>query len=373
MASSSTAAASGRAASPIPVDPNAPIFVAGAVVSTAVLGAITGASIGVVRSQNPYALSVNMAANSGLVGLAFFGLREYVVSPALVAARLTPTHARRADALSARARGKLPDAEPAASISDVRAERLADSALAGALSGGALSWGLRGRHTALRAGLTASLIATLVQLSVNQVRIVRLQLLASRAQAGAGAGANDAGANAGTGTGTGTGTGAAHRGAAAARVDGQGTVTRPADRGAGEKAPPGFIPTSAPSVGPAISLVSSSASALGSSPSASSRPASSSPTSSSPDEAAALPAEVDIYASLAHPLKPPAETRGSAPLSARILGALATFLPVRRLSDADYAAQLERKRAEIRRRLGEIKEEEQRMFEWAEKGPRESE
>lgn len=47
--------------------------------NAAVSGGIVGSSIGVYRSQNPLLLSVNMATNCGIAGVAFFG-RSLVTS-----------------------------------------------------------------------------------------------------------------------------------------------------------------------------------------------------------------------------------------------------------------------------------------------------
>lgn len=41
---------------------------------SAVLGATTGASMGVLKSVNPFALSLGMGINCGLAGLTFFGM-----------------------------------------------------------------------------------------------------------------------------------------------------------------------------------------------------------------------------------------------------------------------------------------------------------
>ena len=87
MASTTSTAASQVAGpSRIPFDPDAPLFVAQATLFSgmstsrtndaddpAVLGAGTGASIGVVKAQNPFALATGMGINCGLAGLTFFG------------------------------------------------------------------------------------------------------------------------------------------------------------------------------------------------------------------------------------------------------------------------------------------------------------
>ena len=61
-------------------------------------------------------------------------MREYLVSPALIIYR------SRDEGMSEKARGKLPEN---ASLSDVRYERVMDSAIAGVLAGGTLSGFLR--------------------------------------------------------------------------------------------------------------------------------------------------------------------------------------------------------------------------------------
>lgn len=61
-------------------------------------------------------------------------MREYLVSPALILSR------QHSDEMSEKARGKLPEMT---SLSDVRYERVVDSAIAGALAGGTLSGFLR--------------------------------------------------------------------------------------------------------------------------------------------------------------------------------------------------------------------------------------
>ncbi|TXT13509.1 hypothetical protein VHUM_00876 [Vanrija humicola] len=248
-----------------PFDPGAPLFVAKASVSTAAMGAFTGACIGVVQRQNPFLLGANMAVNSGIGGLAFFATREYVVSPALLAVGDTPGHVRRRAALDDERRGVVP---PAPSIAEVRTERLLDSGIAGALSGGGLSAAMRGPKTLLPAAFTSALIATLLQFSVNSVRVARLEILAKRLE--------DAKAR----------------------------------------------------------------------------------------EAPVPVAEAEAFD---NPLKEEGAQRGDAPITSRILGKLSSFLPVRKLTDEDYLATLERKRADVDKRLAEIDAEQLTMFERAQR------
>lgn len=121
-------------------------------------------------------------------------MREYLVSPALIIMQSEPADA----SLSPKARGKLPE-HASASLSDVRFERVLDSAVAGVLAGGTLSGCLRkfvvgkdtvwkcadcsgGKSTIPRAAFTAGLVTSLLQLSANQFRVIRLQLLARKSK-----------------------------------------------------------------------------------------------------------------------------------------------------------------------------------------------
>ncbi|KAL1412951.1 hypothetical protein Q8F55_000700 [Vanrija albida] len=256
---------------PSPFDPGAPLFVAEASLTTGAMGAFVGACIGVVQRQNPFLLGTNMAINSGIGGLAFFSTREYLVSPALLALGATPSHVRRLGELEAQCAG-VP--YPAPTIAEVRTERLLDSGLSGALSGGGLSAAIRGPRTLVPAAFTAGLIATLLQFSVNSVRVARLEILAKRLEEG--------------------------------KVPV--VVAEPAEPAE---------PTIASSVPPAFD----------------------------------------------NPLKEEGAQRGDAPITSRILGTLSGFLPVRKLTDDDYLATLERKRADVDKRLAEIDAEQLTMFE----------
>jgi hypothetical protein len=62
------------------------------------------------------------------------------------------------------------------------------------------------------------------------------------------------------------------------------------------------------------------------------------------------------------PAKPAGERRGDAPITGRLMGVLSHVLPVRRLSDEDYLASLEKKRGEVDRRIAEIDEEQLAMW-----------
>lgn len=111
------------------------------------------------------------------------GLREYLVSPLLVATRATRQH-------SARGNEYLVGTASPTTVSDMRTSRLLDSAIVGALGGPAMSptfrRALRSRRplVALQhlagASLTAALISSFLQIAVNQSRVLRISYLARR-------------------------------------------------------------------------------------------------------------------------------------------------------------------------------------------------
>jgi hypothetical protein len=113
--------------------------------------------------------------------MVYAGLREYLVSPLLTANQSTRFHThQRTELLGESSSVQL-------TKSDVRTTRLLDSALTGALGGPALVIFREtftrlgypgGPRSMLRAGLTCALIASSLQLLVNQTRVLRLDLLA---------------------------------------------------------------------------------------------------------------------------------------------------------------------------------------------------
>ncbi|WVO19168.1 uncharacterized protein IAS62_000446 [Cryptococcus decagattii] len=254
-----------------PFDPASRLFVLKGILATGTFGAVTGASIGALQSKNPYTLGTNMAINMSIAGLAFFTVREYLVSPFLLIIEATPSHSRRLMEiqLSDKQRSKLPQVT---SIGQVRTDRVLDSALAGALTGGLLSATFRGRATFGKAAFTSALITSALQLSANQLRVIRLNYLAKNQT----------------------------------RISSLDTVA----------------------------------------------PSEQEPTAAFDALKSSIPSP--------EPTSPPS-------LSERIMSSLTKVLPVRKLSNEEYLATLEKKRAEVDKRLKEIAEEEMRMYEWAQR------
>ncbi|OWZ46740.1 hypothetical protein C356_02930 [Cryptococcus neoformans c45] len=255
---------------PYPFDSASPLFVLKGILATGAFGAITGASIGALQSKNPYTLGTNMTINMSIAGLAFFTVREYLVSPLLLIIEATPSHSRRLLELqlSERQRSKLPQV---VSIGQMRTDRVLDSALAGALTGGVLSAAFRGRATFGRAAFTSALITSALQASANQLRVMRLSYLAKNQ-------------------------------AKMSSLD-----TAPSEH---------------------------------------------EPTATFDALKSSTPAP--------EPTSPPS-------LPERMMSSFTKILPVRKLSNEEYLATLEKKRADVDKRLKEIAEEEMRMYEWAQK------
>ncbi|KAH8085374.1 hypothetical protein HD553DRAFT_27413 [Filobasidium floriforme] len=205
-------------------DPDSPLLVVQGTLTLAVLGSATGATLAAFKAQNPFALGMNMGLNGSIAGLTFFAIREYLVSPLLLAtlSQAVPSYNTRSLALhqlhhdqtqnqatssstsppniraipshhthnaidSSSELETSPDLnlgvhDEKTAISRVRNDRVLDSALAGALTGGGISWTFRGRRTFPRAALTSGLITALGQYMVNNVRVARLEVLARRSE-----------------------------------------------------------------------------------------------------------------------------------------------------------------------------------------------
>lgn len=68
---------------------------------------------------------------------------------------------------------------------------------------------------------------------------------------------------------------------------------------------------------------------------------------------------------MANPAKPAGARRGDAPLTQRVLDALTNVLPIRRISDDEFVATMEKRNGEIEKRLAEIEREQAALFERA--------
>lgn len=124
-------------------------------------GAI-GALIGVRRGKDPVTLGGRMAVNGGVAGLGYFAFREYLIAPGLAELR-----GRQSQELS----GPSP-----------WRHGLTESALAGGLTGGSMSALARGPRTIIPAAITSALLTASLQLTINAVKVARLEALTVREQ-----------------------------------------------------------------------------------------------------------------------------------------------------------------------------------------------
>ncbi|KAJ7582971.1 hypothetical protein C8J56DRAFT_956202 [Mycena floridula] len=105
-------------------------------------------------------LATTSAFNSAITASAFFGLREYAVSPALaVTIRRTP------EQLSG----------TSLSWSDIRSYHLLDSGISGAATGGMLRGLMGGRRVILSAAITAGVACVGLQRAYNELAVLRIK------------------------------------------------------------------------------------------------------------------------------------------------------------------------------------------------------
>ncbi|ORY31356.1 hypothetical protein BCR39DRAFT_526269 [Naematelia encephala] len=141
------------------------------------IGGIAGASIGFGSHANPYQYGGRMAVRYGLISLVFMGSREYLISPSLLRWQPTDGYTRRFNIMSAKALGKLPEGkETVVTFHDLRWNRVLDSATAGSLTAAGASFFIR-QSVPFRAAFTGALVFSILQLTGNHMRILRLYLL----------------------------------------------------------------------------------------------------------------------------------------------------------------------------------------------------
>ncbi|CAE6483904.1 unnamed protein product [Rhizoctonia solani] len=144
-------------------------------------GALSGAVYALFKSQSPALMGFAAGINSGIAGLTFFALREYVVSPALVLSLDTSQYAQRRARLGITSK-QFNDLKYAHEHQDelamIRRDRLLDTGVAGAIAGGGLNFWRRGARAIVPGVLTAGLACTLVQVAVNELAVQRIQYVA---------------------------------------------------------------------------------------------------------------------------------------------------------------------------------------------------
>ncbi|KAL5489847.1 hypothetical protein ACEPAI_4679 [Sanghuangporus weigelae] len=120
--------------------------------------------------HNTALLSASTALNSGLVAFAFFSLREHIISPVLADTRSSAN--------------QTGDVDRSLTWSTMRMHHLEDSALTGALLGGAFNAWKRGPRGVLPGAFTASLACTALQLLVNELDVQRVRYVSRSSRSG---------------------------------------------------------------------------------------------------------------------------------------------------------------------------------------------
>ncbi|KAJ7174016.1 hypothetical protein C8R43DRAFT_634420 [Mycena crocata] len=110
-------------------------------------------------------LAFASAVNSAVTAATFFTIREYIVSPTIRVA---------VDSSRQRRPNVEGDAGPL-SWSSLRKEKLVDSGVSGAATGGMLRGMMAGRGTVAPAALTAGMACIILQAAYNEVRVQRIK------------------------------------------------------------------------------------------------------------------------------------------------------------------------------------------------------
>ncbi|KAF8507890.1 hypothetical protein BU17DRAFT_100186 [Hysterangium stoloniferum] len=139
-----------------------------------IAGGILGITYAVVKAKPPLIPAASSAVNSGIVGLTFFSLREYVASPLLVHAVPWPSYIRRKEMLQA---DNKSSPSRTLSYSEMRSHSMLDTALAGSMTGGILNVWRRGPSGIIPGIVTATLICSALQFTWNEANVIRVKYI----------------------------------------------------------------------------------------------------------------------------------------------------------------------------------------------------
>ncbi|CUA68653.1 hypothetical protein RSOLAG22IIIB_08028 [Rhizoctonia solani] len=163
------------------MDPKAGTTVSLGTIGVSCIGALSGATYALFKSQPPSLIGFATGINSGIAGLTFFAVREYAVSPALGLSLDTPQYARRRAELGITS-NKFNDLkythEPHDQLALIRQDRLLDTGVAGSIAGGGLNFWRGGARAIVPGALTASLVCVVVQAAVNELAVQRIRYVA---------------------------------------------------------------------------------------------------------------------------------------------------------------------------------------------------
>ncbi|KAF6763783.1 hypothetical protein DFP72DRAFT_1059831 [Ephemerocybe angulata] len=127
------------------------------------------------------------AVNSGVTAAGFFGLREFVVSPVLTYTAPWPQYARRREELGVTKFGSEAASTPspsssgdaAVTVDTLRTNKLLDSGISGAATGGLVRGIRSGRAAILPGAAMAGVACVALQYAYNRATMARLRLLAA--------------------------------------------------------------------------------------------------------------------------------------------------------------------------------------------------
>ncbi|KAF9532221.1 hypothetical protein CPB83DRAFT_890967 [Crepidotus variabilis] len=147
-------------------------------------GIFTGAWSIYTNKPDPGTLTSAAAINSGVTALVFFTCREYAAGPLLTRFASGQQYASRRRELAIT---PLPADEnyltsQTVAWSDLRWNKLLDSGLSGAVTGGVLRTMRTGPRTSLSGALTVGAVCTALQYGFNELSIVRLRYISNLQQ-----------------------------------------------------------------------------------------------------------------------------------------------------------------------------------------------
>jgi len=116
------------------------------------LGAFSGTAYGLAKQKSPLAYGSMSGFNTAIASFAFFGSREFAITPLISSARGTPFDGH---------------------ILATRTDKLVDSGCAGAFTGSILNGMLYGRGRMLSGAAVWALTSALLQLAYNEASLAR--------------------------------------------------------------------------------------------------------------------------------------------------------------------------------------------------------
>ncbi|KDQ60767.1 hypothetical protein JAAARDRAFT_561401 [Jaapia argillacea MUCL 33604] len=147
------------------IDPSAPLTVAKGAATTSVVTSTLAASYGLLKPKGPppVALALSAGINGGIAGATFFSIREYLITPLFLSIQ---------DGLTS-----SPQLGERLTWRDMRMDRVVDTGLSGAITGGLLNSIKRGRGGVMAGFTTGALLCTLLQFGWNEVGVMRLKYI----------------------------------------------------------------------------------------------------------------------------------------------------------------------------------------------------